>query len=563
MDPLSIAAACVGLLSGLTTVSTKIRSLTIDANNTSAEVIALQKELDSFQRSLGMFYGSGMADSYPEHLRPDLDTIVRECQHVVREIDTLLDKVRSAHIAERFQWSFTIRDEVVRLHRNLEGHKSAITIAIAFASMSITNGIKSDTSSIRSKTARIPEIQNQLALLISAIQSSDDANPLRRQPLNLAMERFLQEAYTESVSGTLRRAGSTTSHGTRLYSNEDPFQDQDSVLDVRVVEQAGLEVVRNFSADDKYGASASRSLSQESFAEQRREPASANASRVLKPLSYSQVEQHLQKPNPENLLLKLPAVSRKNSALSIPFLKPRVFSSSSDSVTILDRISPGVTKEWFNALTNQLQAVRVVLDHHDKDILERSRTYALQNNNAKTVDAFQEAMRLRDEGDMFSATEKLKDLAELGNVPSQNMYALSLRHGWGCPRNDTLALAYHVTAAGLSIMLENSIQREEKWFTTSTKDQLRLALFEIASSKRWGWGCAIDAKDAKAFYAAASNLDDVDAMQELAWCCLTGFGGKKDKFVAAQYLRLAEKSGSKVIGNTWIWKEKYNPKSSS
>lgn len=561
MDPLSIAAACVGLLSGLTTVSTKIRSLTIDANNTSAEVIALQKELDSFQRSLGMFYGSGMADNYPEHLRSDLDTIVRECQHVVREIDTLLDKVRSTHIAERFQWSFTIRDEVVRLHRNLEGHKSAITIAIAFASISITNGIKSDTSSIRSKTARIPEIQNQLALLLSAIQSSDDADPLRKQPLSLAMERFLQEAYTESVSSTIRRAGSTTSYGTRQYSNEDPFRDQDSALDIQVVEQAGLEVVRNFSADDKYGASASRSLSQESLAEQRQEPVSANISRVLKPLSYSQVEQHLQKPNPENVLLKLPAVSRKNSGL-LPFLKSRRFSSSSDSVTILNQISPGVTKEWLNALTNQLQAVRVVLDHHDKDILERSRTYAPQNNNSKNVDAFQEAMRLRDEGDMFSATEKLIELAELGNVPSQNMYALSLRHGWGCPRNDTLALAYHVTAAGLSIMLETSIQREEKWFTTSTKDQLRLALFEIASSKRWGWGCAIDAKDAKAFYAAASNLDDVDAMQELAWCCLTGFGGKKDKFVAAQYLRLAEKSGSKVIGNTWIWKEKYDLKSS-
>lgn len=75
MDPLSIAAACVGLLSGLTAVSTKIRSLTIDAKNTNKEVSALQSELDSFQRSLGVFYGSGLADDYPNHLRADLDKI--------------------------------------------------------------------------------------------------------------------------------------------------------------------------------------------------------------------------------------------------------------------------------------------------------------------------------------------------------------------------------------------------------------------------------------------------------------------------------------------------------
>ncbi len=41
MDPLSIAAACVALLSGSTTVSTKICSLVIDANNTNKEISAL------------------------------------------------------------------------------------------------------------------------------------------------------------------------------------------------------------------------------------------------------------------------------------------------------------------------------------------------------------------------------------------------------------------------------------------------------------------------------------------------------------------------------------------
>ncbi|PNH34050.1 hypothetical protein VD0004_g9947, partial [Verticillium dahliae] len=30
-------------------------------------------------------------------------------------------------------------------------------------------------------------------------------------------------------------------------------------------------------------------------------------------------------------------------------------------------------------------------------------------------------------------------------------------------------------------------------------------------------------------------------------------------FAAARYYRLAEKNGNKIMGNSWIWKEKYDP----
>jgi TPR repeat protein len=47
-------------------------------------------------------------------------------------------------------------------------------------------------------------------------------------------------------------------------------------------------------------------------------------------------------------------------------------------------------------------------------------------------------------------------------------------------------------------------------------------------------------------------------MNEVAWCYVEGYGCKKDKYAAARYYRLAEKAGSKTLGNTWIWKDKYN-----
>ncbi|KAJ4173963.1 hypothetical protein NW754_012954 [Fusarium falciforme] len=93
----------------------------------------------------------------------------------------------------------------------------------------------------------------------------------------------------------------------------------------------------------------------------------------------------------------------------------------------------------------------------------------------------------------------------------------------------------------------------------AAKGELVLAIFELANCFRHGWGIHKDPYAAKQYYETAANLGDTDAMNEIAWCYLEGFGCKKDKFAAARYYRLAEKAGNKTLGNTWIWKEKYDP----
>jgi TPR repeat protein len=56
----------------------------------------------------------------------------------------------------------------------------------------------------------------------------------------------------------------------------------------------------------------------------------------------------------------------------------------------------------------------------------------------------------------------------------------------------------------------------------------------------------------------ASNLGDPDAQNDLGFCYSHGLGVKKDLYSAAKYYRLAERQGQGMIGNSWIWKEKYN-----
>lgn len=70
----------------------------------------------------------------------------------------------------------------------------------------------------------------------------------------------------------------------------------------------------------------------------------------------------------------------------------------------------------------------------------------------------------------------------------------------------------------------------------AAKGELVLAMYELANSFRNGWGIKKDPVAAKQYYETAANLGDTDAMNEVAWCYLEGFGTKKDKVSNAFHL---------------------------
>lgn len=153
----------------------------------------------------------------------------------------------------------------------------------------------------------------------------------------------------------------------------------------------------------------------------------------------------------------------------------------------------------------------------------------------------------------------LADPNGANNALAQVLYGLSLRHGWGCDPDPPAGLAQLTRAASSAAAVERAALEAGSAKGGAAKGELVLALFELANSLRHGWGTPIDAPASRAYYEAAANLGDVDAMEQAAWCCTTGFGGAKDKWRAAQFLRRAEERGAHLAGESWIWKEKYNP----
>ncbi|KAK4674108.1 hypothetical protein QC763_117570 [Podospora pseudopauciseta] len=183
--------------------------------------------------------------------------------------------------------------------------------------------------------------------------------------------------------------------------------------------------------------------------------------------------------------------------------------------------------------------------------------------SSKAIDEdIQEAIRLHEAGKLEESTAlfgRLADPKGANNPLSQVLYGLALRHGWGCQPNTAAAVNYLSAAASNAAEIEQMALQAGLKKGGAAKGELVLAIFELANCFRHGWGIAKDPIAAKQYYETAANLGDTDAMNEVAWCYLEGFGTKKDKFTAAKYYRRAEENGNKIIGNTWIWKDKYNP----
>ncbi|KAI0020594.1 hypothetical protein F4780DRAFT_742071 [Xylariomycetidae sp. FL0641] len=179
-------------------------------------------------------------------------------------------------------------------------------------------------------------------------------------------------------------------------------------------------------------------------------------------------------------------------------------------------------------------------------------------------DDIQQAIRLHEDGDLEQSTRlfgRLADPAGANNPLSQVLYGLALRHGWGCEPDPERAVTYLSAAAANAAQVETRALKAGLQKGGAAKGELVLAIFELANCFRHAWGTPRDPVAAKQYYETAANLGDTDAMNEVAWCYLEGFGCKKDKYASARYYRLAEQNGSKTLGNTWIWKDKYNPTS--
>jgi len=88
--------------------------------------------------------------------------------------------------------------------------------------------------------------------------------------------------------------------------------------------------------------------------------------------------------------------------------------------------------------------------------------------------------------------------------------------------------------------------------------QFALSIYELGVSHMNGWGIEQDKVLALRCFEIAGAWGDGDALAEAGFCYAQGIGCKKDLKKSAKFYRMAESKGISMVGNSWIYKSKYN-----
>ncbi|BDD54472.1 hypothetical protein MPDQ_004999 [Monascus purpureus] len=170
-----------------------------------------------------------------------------------------------------------------------------------------------------------------------------------------------------------------------------------------------------------------------------------------------------------------------------------------------------------------------------------------------------------EKGSLNESTYHLRLAAKMNDPTGMLLYALACRHGWGMRPNQQEGVRWLQKAldcVGVELLTDHAngssgTSRAQEMVRKTHRAQFALSVYELGVSHLNGWGIKQDKALALRCFEIAAQWGDVDAMAEAGFCYVQGVGCKKDMKTAARYYRMAEANGMSMVGNSWIYKEKY------
>lgn len=175
------------------------------------------------------------------------------------------------------------------------------------------------------------------------------------------------------------------------------------------------------------------------------------------------------------------------------------------------------------------------------------------------------AIEFHEAGALTKSTYHLRLAARQNHPTGMLLYALACRHGWGMRPNQKEGVAWlrkAADSASLEIADDEDLEKDGKAVdlleSKTRKAQFALSIYELGVSHMNGWGIEQDKVLALRCFEIAGSWGDADALAEAGFCYAQGIGCKKDLKKSAKFYRQAESKGISMIGNSWIYKSKYN-----
>lgn len=138
MDPLSIAAACVGLASTITATLLSISTFVREARHAAQDMDAVSRELlllKAVLETLARDIASPRRGTYPSSLAAQIPDILANCKDVIARLDKALNKYSGSSVMGGVKWSSTGKQDVGQLRSSLESYKSVLSLTLELSAL--------------------------------------------------------------------------------------------------------------------------------------------------------------------------------------------------------------------------------------------------------------------------------------------------------------------------------------------------------------------------------------------------------------------------------------------
>ncbi|KAG0205219.1 hypothetical protein BGX28_003156 [Mortierella sp. GBA30] len=182
-----------------------------------------------------------------------------------------------------------------------------------------------------------------------------------------------------------------------------------------------------------------------------------------------------------------------------------------------------------------------------------------QQREAEADANIQKAIELHENNQLEEATRYFWLAAQsenpLGQLMTSSSASISQNHH---QRHQQQTQLQHGTAKPAQQTLRRMASMDRNAAMLMARKELVMALYELGMSYLKGWGVIKDKTVAFTYFKIAADLGDPDSQNETALCYYEGIGTDKDMFQSAKYYRMAAAQGASQLGNSWIWKPKYD-----
>ncbi|KAH3912720.1 hypothetical protein HBI56_155850 [Parastagonospora nodorum] len=196
MDPLSISVSCITLITTITQVSVAVTNFVREVRDARGDLDAISRELVSLKSVLELLAedteGPHTA-TLPERLKDQIIDILKNCKHVVTDVEASLKKHSASRLGRAGHWAVGGgKGDMTKFRSSLETHKTALGLALDMVAITITRDIKDDTQEIRKDTAAIKDDTALILEQIAQLQAQLPQN-IMKDTSNHMLHRYLDD----------------------------------------------------------------------------------------------------------------------------------------------------------------------------------------------------------------------------------------------------------------------------------------------------------------------------------------------------------------------------------